>query len=133
MITDLIKSCYWEFLSYFVPEKQEYEIKGACNQCGKCCEMIYAAYDYTEKEFKFMQFIFPTYKRFYIKGKDELGNTFFGCKYLGNDKLCTVYKKRPRLCRQYPKKKLSFYAKMPEGCGFYVEKKSFKDYLNKKK
>lgn len=131
MITDLIKSCYWEFLSYFVPEKQEYEIKGACNKCGKCCEMIYSAYDYTEKEFKFMQFIFPTYKRFYIKGKDEFGNTFFSCKYLGNDKLCTVYNKRPRLCRQYPKKKLAFYAKMPEGCGFYVEKKSFADYLNK--
>lgn len=131
MITDLIKSFYWEILSYFVPQKQEYEIKGSCNKCGKCCETLYAAYDYSEKEFKIMQFIFPVYRRFYIKGRDEFGNCFFGCKYLNENKLCSVYKKRPLICRKYPQKKLSFYAQMPDGCGFYIEKKNFKDYLNK--
>ncbi len=132
MITDLIKTLYWEFLSYFVPEKQDYEVKGSCNKCGKCCETLYAVDMKDEKEFKFMQFIFPSYKRFYIKGKDSFGNYVFGCKYL-KDNLCSVYDKRPLICKKYPQKKLSFYAKMPEGCGYYVEKKSFDDYLNKEK
>lgn len=131
MITDFLKSCYWEFMSYFVPQKQEYDIKGECIKCGKCCENLYSAHPCTEKEFKFMQIIFPTYRRFYIKKKDENGNLVFGCKYLTEDKLCSVYKKRPLMCKKYPQKKLSFYAEMPDGCGYYVEKKSFKEYLDK--
>ena len=129
MIIDFIKSMYWEFLSYFVTEKQDYEIVGECNKCGKCCENIYSAYMYTEKEFEFMKKIFPSYKRFYIKEKDEYGNFVFGCKYLSESKLCSVYEKRPLLCRKYPQKKLSFYAKMPDGCSYKVIKKSFKEYL----
>lgn len=78
-----------------------------------------------------MQIIFPTYRRFYIKKKDENGNLVFGCKYLTEDKLCSVYEKRPLMCKKYPQKKLSFYAEMPDGCGYYVEKKSFKEYLDK--
>jgi len=133
MILDLIKSIYWECLSYFVPERQEYEIKGECTKCGKCCQNIYSAYLYSEKEFEFMKKIFPSYRRFYIKEKDKYGNYVFGCKYLGEDNLCSVYEKRPLLCRRYPQKKLSFYAEMPDGCGFTVVKKSFKEYLNKDK
>ncbi len=130
MITDFIKSCYYEILSYFVIEKQEYKIKGECKKCGKCCETIYAAYNYSESEFRIMQKIFPIYKRFYIKGKDEDGNCFFGCKYKDKEtNLCVEYGKRPIMCRRYPQKKLSFYAQMPEGCGYYIEKKKFKDYL----
>ena len=131
MITDLIKSIYWEVLSYFVPERQTYEIIGECTKCGKCCENIYSAYMYTEKEFEFMKKIFPSYRRFYIKGKDEFGNFVFACKYLKGN-LCSVYDKRPRLCRSYPQKRLAVYAKMPDGCGYTVVKKEFKDYLNKK-
>ena len=128
MIKDLVKSIYWELLSYFVPEKQTYEITGECNKCGKCCENIYSAYMYTEKEFEFMKKIFPSYHRFYIKGKDKFGNFVFGCKYL-KDNLCSVYEKRPGLCRKYPQKRLAVYAEMPDGCGYKVIKKSFKDYL----
>ena len=35
---------------------------------------MYSVDTYTEKEFKIMQFLFPAYRRFYIKGKDEEGN-----------------------------------------------------------
>ena len=40
-----------EFLSYFVPEKMEYEIVGECKKCGKCCNYMYSFDTYTEKEF----------------------------------------------------------------------------------
>lgn len=132
MIKDFIKSCWWEFLSYFVTQKQTYEIKGECKKCGKCCDTIYSAYTYSEKEFKFMQFIFPSYKRFYMKGKDEFGNIVFGCKYLNKNGLCEVYEKRPLMCRNYPAKKLAKYGQMPDGCGYKIIKKDFKNYLDKK-
>ena len=53
MFTDFIKSLYWEFLSYFVPERQDYKIVGECKKCGKCCRNVYSAYLYSEKEFEF--------------------------------------------------------------------------------
>ena len=52
MFTDFIKSLYWEFLSYFVPERQDYKIVGECKKCGKCCRNVYSAYMYSEKEFE---------------------------------------------------------------------------------
>ncbi len=129
MLIDVIKTLFYETLSYFVPEKIEYEIVGECNKCGVCCRNIYSLDTYTPKEFRFMQFIYPPYRRFYIKGKDEDGNFIFACKYIGDDGLCTVYNKRPRLCRSYPKKKLNHFANLPDGCGYRVIKKDFKDYL----
>lgn len=129
MIIDILKSIYYEIKSYFVPKQQEYEITGSCNKCGECCENIYATYKYTENEFRIMQFLFPSYKMFYIKEFDENGNTIFGCKNHSADGLCKIYDKRPKICRKYPQKKLSFYAEMPDGCSYKVNKKTFKDYL----
>lgn len=118
-----------EFKSYFVPEKISYEIKGECKKCGTCCNHIYSIDTYTEQEFKFMQIIFPSYKRFYIKGKDENENLIFACKYVSEEGLCTVYAKRPAMCKRYPNKKILYPAKLPEGCGYQVVKKQFEDYL----
>ena len=52
---DLIKSVYWEIMSYFVPEKMEYEITGKCKKCGKCCNYMYSYDTYTPEEFKIIQ------------------------------------------------------------------------------
>ena len=43
-----------EFLSYFVPEKIEYKITGACKKCGKCCRYMYSFDTYTTTDFKIM-------------------------------------------------------------------------------
>lgn len=129
MVIKFLKSLYYEFKSYFVPEKIKYEIKGSCKKCGKCCNYMYSFDTYTEKEFKIMQFIYPAYKRFYIKGQDEFGNLIFACKYVQGDGLCSVYDKRLRMCKRYPVRFISVPASMHEGCGFSVCKKSFQDYL----
>ena len=118
-----------EFKSYFVPEKMQYQVIGECIRCGKCCNYMYSFDTYTEKEFKFMQFLYPAYKRFYIKGKDEDGNFIFACKYVSEDGLCKVYNKRLKMCKIYPHKKIFYQAKMHDGCGYQVVKKSFDDYL----
>ena len=131
MIIDLIKSVFYEFLSYFVPERMTYEITGSCKKCGKCCNYMYSVDTYTEEEFKIMQNIFPTYKRFYIKGKDEFGNLIFACKIVTPDGLCYDYKNRPRMCRKYPVKRISYPAKLHDGCGYKVKITRSEDYLKK--
>ena len=120
-----------EIKSYFVPEKTSYNIVGKCKKCGKCCNYMYSFDTYTEQEFKFMQLLFPPYKRFYIKGKDEAGNLVFACKYVTKDGLCSVYNKRLKMCKTYPHQKIMFPAKLHEGCGYKVIVKSFEDYLKK--
>ena len=126
----LLKSLYWEFLSYFVPQKMSYEITGECKKCGKCCNYMYSFDTYTEKEFKIMQFLYPAYKRFYIKGKDEHGNFIFACKYVTEEGLCSVYDKRLAMCKRYPAPRIFYPADLHEGCGYTVHKKHFKDFLN---
>ena len=126
---NFIINTYNEIRSYFVPEKMEYEITGECKKCGKCCRYMYSFDTYTEKEFKFMQLLFPAYKRFYITGKDDEGNFIFACKYVSKEGLCTVYNKRLKMCKNYPNKKIMYPAKLHDGCGFHVINKNFKDYL----
>ena len=126
---EILENIKNEFLSYFVPEKVEYEIQGECKKCGKCCRYMYSFDTYTEKEFKFMQFLFPSYRRFYIKGKDDKGNLIFACKYVTDNGLCSVYEKRLPMCKKYPSKKVFYPAKLHEGCGYKIVKKSFNDYL----
>lgn len=128
---NLITNFINEFRSYFVPEKIEYEIVGECKKCGKCCNYMYSFDTYTEKEFKFMQLLFPSYRRFYIKGKDEEDNFIFSCKYVTEDGQCSVYSKRLKMCKKYPNRKINSFANLHEGCGYSVVKKTFDDYLNK--
>lgn len=128
---EILENIKNEFLSYFVPEKVEYEIHGECRKCGKCCRYMYSFDTYTEKEFKFMQFLFPSCRRFYIKGKDDKGNLIFACKYVTDNGLCSVYEKRLPMCKKYPSKKVFYPAKLHEGCGYKIVKKSFNDYLQK--
>jgi Fe-S-cluster containining protein len=128
---DLIKAIFYEFLSEFVPEKLTYEITGECKKCGKCCNYMYSKDTYTEKEFKIMQMIYPKYKRFYIKGKDEEGNLIFACKLVTPEGLCSDYKHRLRMCKNYPAKRINYPGKLHEGCGYTVHVKKFDDYLKK--
>ena len=96
---DFLETIINEIKSYFVTENISYKITGECKKCGKCCNYMYSFDTYTEKEFKIMQFIFPAYKRFYIKGKDEDGNLIFACKYVTKEGLCSVYDKRLKMCK----------------------------------
>ena len=126
---NLIKSIVYEIKSYFVSEKVGYDIVGECKKCGKCCNYMYSFDTYTEKEFKIMQFLYPAYKRFYIKGKDDEGNFIFACKHVSEEGLCTVYNKRLKMCKRYPVPRILYPANLHEGCGFKILKKEFKDYL----
>lgn len=126
---NILKAIYYEICSHFVTEKVYYEITGECKQCGKCCNYMYSYDTYTEKEFQIMQFLFPAYKRFYIKGRDEFGNLIFACKLVTKDGKCSVYKKRLPMRKKYPVRRLRHKAILHEGCGYKVKDINFKDYL----
>lgn len=133
MLFDFLQNIKNEFLSYFVEERVSYEVTGECKKCGKCCNYMYSFDTYTEREFKIMQFLYPAYKRFYIRGKDEDGNLIFACKYVTEEGLCSVYKNRLPMCKKYPAKRIFYKADLHEGCGYKVVEKSFEDYLIPKK
>lgn len=128
MSIDLIKSIYYELLSYFVIQKPKYSIEGKCIQCGKCCSQIRANGMRNEKDLKIMQFFFPWYRNFYIlKTTDE--EVILSCKNLLKNGKCKIYKFRPLVCRDYPNKNFQNKGELIEGCGYKIIKKPFKDYL----
>lgn len=129
MSINLLKSLYFEFISYFIPQKITYRIEGNCNKCGECCKQIRCYGLKDEKELKIMQFFFPAYKNLYIKDRDKNGELILSCKNISEDNTCKIYTKRPLFCRLYPKRKINFNAEMIDGCGYKVVKKEFKDYL----
>ncbi len=126
---DKIKSFCYDFLSIFVVKRVKYNITGKCNKCGKCCQDIRFRGD--ESDFNLTKFLLPTYKRFRINGKDEDGYLILGCTLQNSDGTCSVYEKRPSLCRNFPKKYLYYNAVLQDGCGYTVEPdKKFEDYFN---
>jgi len=93
---------YYEFLANFVPKKVEYEITGECLKCAKCCRYIHCAGLGSEIEFKFLQLIYPEYRKFKVAGKDENDNFVLICSLIDKDNLCPIYLKRPCVCKNYP-------------------------------
>lgn len=53
----------------------------------------------------------------------------FACKLVTPEGLCSDYKHRPRMCRKYPVKRVTYPAKLHDGCGYKVNIKTFDDYL----
>ena len=129
---DKLKSFYYDLISVFLIKRVRYKITGACKKCGKCCQDIRLKGVNSEKDFRLTQFFIPMYKRFIIKGKDENGDLILGCTLQNSDGTCSVYNKRPKLCRNFPKKYIYFNGVLQDGCGFKVEpEKKFEDYYKK--
>lgn len=129
MSIDFLKTCYYEFLSYFIPKKVKYRVEGECIKCGNCCRQIRAYGLKNEKELKLISFFIPLYKNFYITGYDENGDLILSCKHIQDNNLCAIYNKRPLFCKNFPAKIIDKNVETIDGCGFKVIKKKFSDYL----
>lgn len=105
-----------------------------CKKCGKCCKIV--AVDKTYSEFKieaengnqeakdFLDtFIpYPSIDEVLKIDRETVENisdwdlkTFYRCKYLRDDNLCSIYEDRFEACKKYPS---SPFTELPEGCGF---------------
>lgn len=132
LLIDFLKVIYYEMKSRFVFQKVSYKIEGSCKKCGDCCKYMYSIDTYTEKEFELTTKLFPKYKRFRIIGRDEYGNLIFACNLVDENGLCTDYKNRLKMCRDYPQGRASEGGELHPRCGYTVSpNKSFEDYLNK--
>jgi len=130
LIKDFLKVLFYEFQSSFVPQKVKYRLEGQCIKCGDCCRYMYSVDTYTEKEFELTKKLFPKYKRFKIIGKDEYDNLIFACSLLDENGLCSDYKNRLKMCKNYPGKRINGGGSLHKRCGYkIVPEKSFKDYL----
>lgn len=133
-----------------------------CHMCGRCCRVVTTSKSYEElKELEakndngaceFLK-IFVPYPSieaaravdselvdnviFHLKedGNYDLNKTsFYYCKYLLDNNLCSIYEERPELCRHCP---CTPWAIVPPGCGFegwlFLEREKVKEKIRKAK
>ncbi len=114
-----------------------------CNMCGRCCRVVTTSKSYEELkalqaendegacEFLKIFVPYPSIEAARAVDKelvdnvinlliedgnyDETKMTFYGCKYLREDNLCSIYEERPVLCRHCPSTPWSI---VPPRCGF---------------
>lgn len=133
-----------------------------CNMCGRCCRVVTTSKPYKELKAleetgdkgacEFLK-IFTPYPSIEAARKvdrelvdnviellkadgnfDESRLTFYGCKYLLKNNLCSIYEERPALCRHCPSTPWSI---VPPGCGFegwlFMEREKAKEKVRKAK
>ena len=133
-----------------------------CHMCGKCCRVVTTMRPYSELlelqkqgeqaacEFLSIFEPFPSIEEakkadkgtveniiehLQADGKyDESKVTFYTCKYLQDDNKCSIYDKRPTLCRHCPS---TPWAIVPPGCGFegwlFMKREEDKERVRKAK
>lgn len=109
--------------------KKKWKIAGSCKKDGRCCRDIGIIAEKWIINNKYLlklvtwwyTKVHPFYFKYYVENEDAL---IFGCTKLNDNGSCSIYKKRPPICRKYP---VVNYFKKPvlfEGCGFKAEMNS---------
>ncbi len=122
-----------------IKQIQDYGSTFSCNGCATCCNLACSEYSIEELKTKALngdefarQFtsifipyktlddareIFPDYVDIVKQTFDKDENIYFyHCPHLSEDKRCSIYDKRPDICRDFPDNPLSI---LPTTCGFY--------------
>ncbi len=110
------------------PFKHHYKIEGKCKKRGLCCKNIAIKFSSSLWKFynlrRFYRFWYEfVYNFTYIKTENEAQCLLFKCNYLKNN-TCSIYWKRPLICRRYPKVSRFGQPQFLNGCGFSVKQKS---------
>ena len=102
-------------------------LTGYCKKRGVCCQNIAVGVSKTINESSILLRIINQWYTFVynftLKGwykNDQI--MIYSCNYLKNGK-CSIYWRRPLICREYPYKKRIGQTTLP-GCGYAVLKKS---------
>lgn len=109
-------------------------MKKDCSKCdGKCCKYVVLEIDCPEdeKDFENIKW-YVAHKNINVFTDDE--KEWFiefktNCKYLNEKNLCKIYKKRPKICKEYSVNECTFHNEYKEKFTF----KSIEDvenYLN---
>lgn len=132
-----------------------------CLMCGRCCKMATTPVPYQEllklveegdegaKDFLSLFEPYPSIEEARKVFPDIVDNavekwtmnpdnkselTFYKCRYIADNNLCSRYKDRPALCGRFP---TSPWAVVPPGCGFegwiFKRQEEFKQKIRKQK
>ena len=133
-----------------------------CKMCGRCCRVVTTTKSYEELlalqeqndkgacEFLRIFLPYPSIEAARAVDRELVDNvinllkedgnyhenkmTFYYCKYLLDNNLCSIYEERPLLCRHCPATPWSI---VPPGCGFegwlFMEREKAKEKVRKAK
>lgn len=124
-----------------------------CLMCGRCCRVATASISHEEllkafedgeqsaKEFLEIFEPYPSYEdamkvdEALVKNIPDYENkTFYRCRFIQDDNLCSRYETRYEVCRAFP---TSPWAVIPPGCGYegwnFVEREKHKQRIRKLK
>ena len=101
------------------------ELSGQCKQRGVCCQNIAVGVSHrinnSNSLMRIVNWWYTFVYNFKLKGwykNDQM--LIYSCNYLKNGK-CSIYWRRPLICRQYPRSKRIGQTTMP-GCGYSIVK-----------
>jgi Fe-S-cluster containining protein len=136
-ITDFVDALAFKVITFIQPT--EYIRKGSCKGSGTCCQQI--GLSLPRSWAKKPRVVWLVRKWHYLRYNFEpLGMVdnmlVYKCLYLGDDNKCPIHRYKPKLCREFPARKLIGKVDLYRGCGFYyVTRKAekFEDILHNKK
>lgn len=106
--------------------KKRWKVVGSCRQDGRCCREIGVVVEPWIVKYKFVlnivlwwyTSIYPFYYKYYLEEEEVF---IFGCTKLSEDGKCSIYKKRPPICRKYPRVQYFEKPVVFDECGYKVE------------
>ncbi len=109
-----------------IPFKHNYQITGQCKKRGICCQNIAIKFSISLWKFYNLRRIYRFWYEYvynfnYIRTDNETHSLIFSCNYLRKNK-CSIYWKRPLICRRYPKVSLFNEPSFLKGCGYSLKR-----------
>ena len=116
----------------FVFKKPEYIRRGQCQHSGTCCRHLgmQIPEPWMRRPWLVRYLVWWHRYRFnfqYLGKTEEI--LIYECDYITKGNLCSIYKWRPRLCRDFPKVQLWGFSKLHRGCGFRFTRRGRADFV----
>jgi hypothetical protein len=104
--------------------KPRWRITGHCRRCGECCHLLAMGLSPFMSRRAYLQDIIRWYYEanygFHYEGLNDGRWMMFCCPHLDRDNLCRIYRRRPRICREYPSPYQAARPDVPPECGYHV-------------
>lgn len=122
----LFKNPRWEKKLWDLIKLELFYVGGQCQHSGYCCQHLMLSDEGipvdTYDKFKVLLSKFPIYERFYPAKTEGKRISYFGCRCLTSDFVCSEYETRPSVCRLYPFSSFYQHDEIREGCGYNVHR-----------